>query len=233
MELKRGQFVTSYSRLAEETGLSISKVRTAMNKFKVTGELTSETTSKFSIITVINYDLYQLNDNQIASKSQSNDNQIATTKKEKKEKKEKKKDTLCKAEASSLFERLWKEYPNKRGKGQVSDTRKKHLLDIGEDELLRAIDRYKADLKKNPWKKAQNGSTFFNSGHVDFLDANYDGADKPKNPIPEPKDKDRFSCLPKEFRDELERSGVIKGQSLFAGFATLEQKKKLQDYGVL
>ena len=40
--------------------------------------------------------------------------------------------------------------------------------------MARAIDRYKADLERDSsWRKPQNGSTFFNSGYVDYLDANY------------------------------------------------------------
>lgn len=92
------------------------------------------------------------------------------------------KKTLCKsADADALFERLWKLYPCKRGKAQVSKANKMHLLDIGFDELQRAIDRYKADLDNETWRKPQNGSTFFNSGYVDYLDANYDPGKKAKN----------------------------------------------------
>lgn len=84
------------------------------------------------------------------------------------------KNTMCKSEADALFERVWKLYPQKRGKGKVSDTNKRRLLDIGFDELSRAIDRYKADLALDDWRKPQNGSTFFNSGYIDYLDANYE-----------------------------------------------------------
>jgi hypothetical protein len=84
------------------------------------------------------------------------------------------KKTLCKsADADALFERLWSLYPLKRGKAQVSKANKMHLLDIGFDEFQRAIDRYKADLDNETWRKPQNGSTFFNSGYIDYLDANY------------------------------------------------------------
>ena len=76
--------------------------------------------------------------------------------------------------AKSMFERLWKMYPNKKGKGQVSDTQKKRLLAIGEDKLVKAIERYSFELQKDAdWRKAQYGSTFFNSGYVDYLDENY------------------------------------------------------------
>lgn len=78
--------------------------------------------------------------------------------------------TMCNADADALFERLWKIYPHKRGKGQVSSAKKRHLLDIGFEELERAVNRYKADLAENSWRKPQNGSTFFNSGYVDYLD---------------------------------------------------------------
>lgn len=84
------------------------------------------------------------------------------------------KNTMCKSEADALFEKVWKLYPQKRGKGKVSDANKRRLLDIGFDELSRAIDRYKADLALDDWRKPQNGSTFFNSGYIDYLDANYE-----------------------------------------------------------
>ena len=77
-------------------------------------------------------------------------------------------------EANKLFERVWKMYPNKKGKGQVSDTQKKRPLAIGEDKLVKAIERYSLELQKDAdWRKAQYGSTFFNSGYVDYLDENY------------------------------------------------------------
>ena len=83
------------------------------------------------------------------------------------------KKTMCKADADALFEKLWTLYPNKRGKGQISDANKRHLLDIGFERMARAIDRYKADLARDNWRKPQNGSTFFHSGYIDYLDENY------------------------------------------------------------
>lgn len=77
-------------------------------------------------------------------------------------------------EAKILFECMWSLYPNKKGKGQVSDTAKKKLLKIGQEELERAIQRYKTELEKEDWRKPQYGSTFFNSGYVDYLDENYE-----------------------------------------------------------
>ena len=96
-----------------------------------------------------------------------------------KESKEKKNNILCKAEALTLFESLWKMYPNKKGKAQVSDKDKQKLLEIGLEEMTRAIERYKSELEKDKdWRKPQNGSTFFHSGYIDYLDANYEESKK-------------------------------------------------------
>ena len=48
-------------------------------------------------------------------------------------------------EIEELFERLWKKYPEKKGKGQVSKKSKERLLDIGYDQYERAINRYKEE----------------------------------------------------------------------------------------
>ena len=81
---------------------------------------------------------------------------------------------VSKKEIDSFFEQVWKLYPNKKGKGQISDSKKKALYEVGIEEMTRAIERYKTDLAKEEWRKPQNGSTFFNSGYVDYLDANYE-----------------------------------------------------------
>lgn len=89
------------------------------------------------------------------------------------ESKEENKNNMCKAEVDTLFECLWKMYPVKKGKGQVSFSKKKKLFEIGFDEMSRAIKRYLTELKKDDWRRPQNGSTFFQSGYIDYLDANY------------------------------------------------------------
>ena len=82
--------------------------------------------------------------------------------------------------AEEFFARAWQYYPNKRGKGQVSEKSKERLMSHGWDNIKRAIDRYLEDLKKDEWRQAQNGSTFFNSGYIDYLDENYTPPMNPK-----------------------------------------------------
>ena len=57
--VKRGQWVTSQKRIAEQLNLSLKNVRTALEHLKTTGEVAIKTTSKYSIITVFNYNQYQ------------------------------------------------------------------------------------------------------------------------------------------------------------------------------
>ncbi len=57
--LKSGQFVTSYKRLAEDLGFSVQQIRTALKKLESTGEITSTSTNKFTVITVVNWENYQ------------------------------------------------------------------------------------------------------------------------------------------------------------------------------
>ena len=59
LTIYEGQHVTSISTISSGTGLSVQQVRTALNKLKSTGEITVKSTSKFSLITLVNWEEYQ------------------------------------------------------------------------------------------------------------------------------------------------------------------------------
>lgn len=65
-KLKRGQAATTIPKIAEQSGLTIQQTRTVLNRLKSTGKITVENTSKFSIITLNDYDC------DIGSNSQNN-----------------------------------------------------------------------------------------------------------------------------------------------------------------
>lgn len=73
----RGQLVTSYPSLSEGVGLSIQNVRTAMKNLKKTGEIKTERFSKFTLVTITNYEKYQGFDDE-NSNSQVTVNQQST-----------------------------------------------------------------------------------------------------------------------------------------------------------
>lgn len=54
-----GEVVTSRANLAEEVDLSVQQIRTALKKLSESGVITTETTSKYTIIHINNYEKYQ------------------------------------------------------------------------------------------------------------------------------------------------------------------------------
>ena len=54
-----GQFITSYSRMANELGISVQQLRTALKKLEETGEITREATKQNTLISIVKWDFYQ------------------------------------------------------------------------------------------------------------------------------------------------------------------------------
>ena len=103
INIKRGEFLTSLSKLSKITGLSMQQVRTALNKLKSTQEITIQSTKLNTFIKLTNYNLYQEKNidsntldnteiNKAATNEQQSSNKAATTTKEIKEIKEIKED---------------------------------------------------------------------------------------------------------------------------------------------
>lgn len=89
-----------------------------------------------------------------------------------------KENILSNAKASPedvFFESVWKLYPKKKGKGQVSFAKKQKLMHIGYAEIARCVQRYVSEFEESGKSNQfmMYGSTFFNSGYVDYLDVNY------------------------------------------------------------
>ena len=210
-EIKAGQFVSSITRISAETGLTESQVRTALKKLKDTGYISTKSTNKYTIYTVNGYQKY-IDCGQVTETTTKENTVVKNgTKMEQPEEKvketcEKSKENCEKSNKKAInecFERIWKKYPNKRGKGQVSDAKKKVLYQIGEEHIQRALKRYLDGLEKDAsWRKPQNGSTFFNSGYVDYLDENYE---KPPEPKPQRNPASILACERDYDFDSLEK----------------------------
>ncbi len=96
IEVNRGQLATSNQSLATSTNLSQQQIRTALRNLKATGEITIQTTNRYTLVNIENYNLYQDNPNKdnmqsnislnnpTTNKEQTNNNQITTTKEIKK-----------------------------------------------------------------------------------------------------------------------------------------------------
>lgn len=58
-EIPRGSIATSINNLAQETGLTVNQVRKALDRLKMSGEITSKSTNKFTVINIVKYSVYQ------------------------------------------------------------------------------------------------------------------------------------------------------------------------------
>lgn len=72
--VKAGSFVTSLGKLSASLGITIDRTRTVLSRLKATGEITVQTTSHFTLVSVNNWERYQANDEE-NPKPQSADNQ--------------------------------------------------------------------------------------------------------------------------------------------------------------
>ena len=90
-KIKPGQVVTGLYRMSKDLKMSVQSIRTALDHLKSTNEITIKTTNKFSIITIENWDKYQLGEFESTSKPThklTNDQQTTNNIKESKEYKE-------------------------------------------------------------------------------------------------------------------------------------------------
>lgn len=86
--IEPGQTVIGRKALADTLGISERNVRTALNHLKSTNEIAIRTTNKFSVVTVVNWELYQCQlgevtnkvTNKLTSDRPTSDQQVTTPK---------------------------------------------------------------------------------------------------------------------------------------------------------
>ena len=174
---------------------------------------------------------YSLLVDQIATELQPDCNQVATNNK---------KAPIRRESLDSFFDSVWKLYPIKKGKGKVSKAQKQKLQKLGYDQLKRCVDRFVEDMEKEHRDKQYwpYGSTFFNSGYVDYLDENCEQKENPQLEALEDEiveNIDRFGNLPENIREEFERKNIIESgsDSINFGFADEEDMRLMKEYGLL
>ena len=158
-EIKRGQFVSSYRKIAAELNLSIQQVRTAILKLKSTQELTLTTTSVYSIITVNNYNSYQDTNTrfnkEITNEQQTNNRQITTTNNDNKE--------INITTTSTTEEKFLKENPDFKFLGEY------HNVGLTEKQIRKLecmilnrkkLDQYIEELSENIAEKKEKNFDF-------------------------------------------------------------------------
>jgi DNA-binding transcriptional MerR regulator len=91
IDIKKGQFVTSFGKISSDTGISLQTIRTLLKKFEKTNEINIQTTNKFTIVTLCKYECYQQENEptntQLTNEQQTTNKQLTTNKNDKNEKK--------------------------------------------------------------------------------------------------------------------------------------------------
>jgi len=58
--VNRGEYITSLSRISSDLDIPVRQVRTAIKRLKDTGEIDTQTTNKYTKVTICNYESYQV-----------------------------------------------------------------------------------------------------------------------------------------------------------------------------
>ena len=128
---KPGQFVTSLEGIACKCGkgISIQNVRTAIKRFERYGFLTNESTNRNRLITIVNWGLYQGEDNttnkqnnkQLTSNQQATNKQLTTNKNDKNVKNDKKRYRDYVFLTDKEYERLINDYGKQVVDSKIED----------------------------------------------------------------------------------------------------------------
>lgn len=175
-EVPRGSLVTSYNSLAKDTGLSVKNVRTALNHLETTGEVAVNRHSKFSVVTIKNYNVYQtdgtVTGSQVAVNRQATGSQPVTIEEGKKVRREESNNNTMSGEPSTSRGQPYAEiidYLNlkagTRYKHSSEDTRKHIRARIAEgytiDDFKVVIDKKVDEWKGTPQEKYLRPATLF------------------------------------------------------------------------
>lgn len=136
VEILPGQLATGRHALAKGSGLSEQNVRTSLERLRSSGDVTSKNYSKFSVITICNWNKYQETNQQInqhltSNQPASNHNLRIKNKEER-------------IVSSAEFEEFWNLYPRqRRGDKESANTAwAKALKKASDYEILTGLKSY-------------------------------------------------------------------------------------------
>lgn len=167
--VNKGSRITSVRKLCDRWGWSNTKVIKFLKNLEMDEMLTYFSDKKKTVLTVVNYGLYQ---NETSEKRHRNDTE--TTQKHTNNN-DNNNNNKHMSEFEAEFEKLWKMYPSKKGKEaskkKYPALRKKYSY----EDLEQTVRSYAKECQGKDPQYIKHGSTFFNGGFMDFLEV-----DKPK-----------------------------------------------------
>jgi hypothetical protein len=126
IDINKGQFITSYGKISSDTGISLQTVRTLLKKFENTNEINTQTTNKYTVVTICKYADYQSEEiqtnTQLTNNQQSTNKQLTTNKNDKNNKEEYTYRSFAQLSMSkSDFEKLSEQYTKEQIDSTLDD----------------------------------------------------------------------------------------------------------------
>ena len=157
IEIKRGQIITSFDSMSRDTGLTIQKIRTGIKRLISTNEITHNSTSKYSIITIEKYGNYQQEQQAILNTN----NKQATSKQQKSNNKQEYKNNKNVKNINYTFKEFWNLYDYKVGSRDKVKRKWESLSDDIRDKIMLQLPVY---IKSTPDKQfRKHPSTYLNN----------------------------------------------------------------------
>ena len=155
VQLEPGQFVYGRLKASEETGLHESTIRNCMNWLKQNNTLTINSTNKYSVVTVVNWALYQSElDTKDSQQDSQQDNNRTTTGQQQDTTKKIKKVKKLKEETYDYFSDFWREYPKKDKK--IPAQKIFARLKMNDELMSKIMDSLYRFIESEQWTK-ENG----------------------------------------------------------------------------
>lgn len=136
--VKEGQFITGRDQLSEATGIHRSSVERILKVLEIEHQIEQQKTTKYRLITILNWKEYQKEDSKSSNKRATNEQQASTNKNEKNYKNEKNTAGQDPAEVSEVinlfkevnpsYERLFGMPPQRAAIGRLLKTHGKEKL---------------------------------------------------------------------------------------------------------
>lgn len=180
--IQEGQIITGRKELSLKTGIPESTIEDILKFLERQHQIQQQKTTKYRLITIVNWCKYQFSDNTSDNKATTKQQQADTNKNynnynnEKKEEESENKNFPL----PSYFDSFWKEYPKKEMKKKSMEIWKRKKLDRKITEILAFIAKAKGT---DRWQKnfIKSPTTFLNNESWEDDIESYGGSKNDKN----------------------------------------------------
>ncbi len=179
----RGSHITSQLKLMDRWGWGKERVRNFLKLLEADGMILVETTTRYTLITITNYDTYQnQTDSKLDISTVTDEPQTEVRPKSDQSQTEVRPvadrtpstnnnvNKVNKNIYTPEFEKVWSFYPNPNGKRESFDKYEKLTKQYTDEQMIEAIKVYAKEVKGQERKFIKHGSTFFNKPIHDYIE---------------------------------------------------------------